>query len=168
MAVALAAAGGIPVQGRPGRCRSRPPRVLVSVVVAALAVAACAPTVASPSPVGASGTGVPSTEPGAAGASATPRYAAASMPPVDPDALEPGLGWAKVYEVERPEEAFALPSEPPTGPVGPGTAGHPGHFPGQAIVADVAVTPGGLVAVGLSVALSRRRNIPAEPGPTSA
>lgn len=32
---------------------------------------------------------------------------------------------------------------------GPGTAGHPGHFPGQAIMADVvATTSGGLAAVG--------------------
>jgi hypothetical protein len=49
-----------------------------------------------------------------------------------------GLTWVTAPDVERPTDAFA----------GPGTAGHPGHFPGQAIVADVTATPDGFVAVG--------------------
>src|SRR3954468_10695245 len=64
-------------------------------------------------------------------------------------ASAPELGWAKAPEVARPVEAFALQSDLPQVPAGPGTAGHPGHFPGQAIIDDVVVRPaGGLVAVG--------------------
>jgi hypothetical protein len=50
--------------------------------------------------------------------------------------------------VARPDEAFAGASAAPTVPTGPGTAGHPGHFPGQAIVDDVAQADERLVAVG--------------------
>jgi len=50
--------------------------------------------------------------------------------------------------VERPEDAFAGASAVPTAPSGPGTAGHPGHFAGQAIVDDVARVGNRLVAVG--------------------
>ncbi|HET7182572.1 MAG TPA: hypothetical protein VFI15_10105 [Candidatus Limnocylindrales bacterium] len=57
-----------------------------------------------------------------------------------------GLTWAQVEDVERPIDAFA--SAIPTAPSGPGTAGHPGHFPGQSILADVAVDGDRLVAVG--------------------
>ena len=64
-----------------------------------------------------------------------------STPPV------PGLSWVKA-DVARPIDAFAEPSAEPTGPSGPGTAGHPGHFPGQAIVDDVVATPDWLYAVG--------------------
>ena len=60
----------------------------------------------------------------------------------------PGLSWVKAAAVARPEDAFAGASAAPTVPAGPGTAGHPGHFPGQAIVDDVALATGGLVAVG--------------------
>jgi hypothetical protein len=122
--------------GRPGGRLDRDP--VAALLTLVLAVAGCAPTVAP----------VASEAPGDGGPSATLRATQASRPPVDPDALEPGLGWAKVYDVERPADAFALPSAQPTGPSRPGTAGHPGHFPGQAIVSDVAVTPAGLVAVG--------------------
>jgi hypothetical protein len=59
-----------------------------------------------------------------------------------------GLSWTKATDVSRPEAAFAEPSANPTGPSGPGTAGHPGHFVGQAIVDDVAASGGRLVAVG--------------------
>lgn len=59
-----------------------------------------------------------------------------------------GLTWAIAPNVERPADAFAIPSNPPTGPEHPGTAGHPGHFPGQAVVADVALSGGRLAAVG--------------------
>lgn len=61
---------------------------------------------------------------------------------------EPVLGfdWSRA-EVPRPADAFSLP-DPTTGPAHPNTAGHPGHFPGQAIVADVAVAAEALAAVG--------------------
>ena len=59
-----------------------------------------------------------------------------------------GLSWTKAVDVGRPEAAFAEPSAEPTRPSGPGTAGHPGHFVGQAIVDDVAVDGGRLAAVG--------------------
>lgn len=50
--------------------------------------------------------------------------------------------------VMRPDDAFAAASTPPTGPAGPDTAGHPGHFPGQAIVDEVVQAGDRLVAVG--------------------
>jgi hypothetical protein len=59
-----------------------------------------------------------------------------------------GLSWTKAADVGRPEAAFAEPSAEPTGPSGPGTAGHPGHFVGQAIVDDVTASGGRLAAVG--------------------
>jgi hypothetical protein len=61
-----------------------------------------------------------------------------------------GLTWAQIEDVERPGDAFAIPSDLPTGPPGPDTAGHPGHFPGQSILADVAVQGDRLVAVGFT------------------
>jgi hypothetical protein len=60
----------------------------------------------------------------------------------------PGLAWIKAPDVARPEEAFALQSDLPQVPAGPGTAGHPGHFPGQAIIDDVVAGPDALVSVG--------------------
>jgi hypothetical protein len=66
----------------------------------------------------------------------------AATPPI------PGLSWVKAPDVARPADAFAEPSTEPSGPAGPGTAGHPGHFPGQAIVDDVIAAEGGEVAVG--------------------
>ncbi|MFL5749861.1 MAG: hypothetical protein ACJ767_04490 [Chloroflexota bacterium] len=60
----------------------------------------------------------------------------------------PGLSWVKARNVERPTDAFAEASGNPTAPSGPGTAGHPGHFPGQAIVDDVSAVGDGLIAVG--------------------
>jgi hypothetical protein len=82
-------------------------------------------------------------EPPASPASSSPSAPAASpTPPI------PGLSWQKAPDVERPGDAFAEPSAEPSGPSGPGTAGHPGHFPGQAIVDDVVATGEGLTAVG--------------------
>jgi hypothetical protein len=83
---------------------------------------------------------VPATRstPGATGGSP----GAVATPPVA------GLSWRKAADVSRPEAAFAEPSANPTGPSGPGTAGHPGHFVGQAIVDDVAAGGGRLAAVG--------------------
>jgi hypothetical protein len=79
------------------------------------------------------------------GPSASPASAAPAASPTPPI---PGLSWEKAPDVERPTDAFAEPSAEPTGPSGPGTAGHPGHFPGQAIVDDVVATDDGLTAVG--------------------
>jgi hypothetical protein len=66
--------------------------------------------------------------------------------------VSPGLGidWGRSALVERPAEAFDFgPGGTMAPPAGPGTAGHPGHFPGQAIMADViAMRSGGLVSVG--------------------
>ena len=68
--------------------------------------------------------------------------------PAAPTPSEAGLSWTKAADVARPGDAFAEPSALPTGPSGPDTAGHPGHYPGQAIVDDVASAGGRLVAVG--------------------
>jgi hypothetical protein len=83
-------------------------------------------------------------------------------PPASPSASSPasaialpspvlGLDWGRATSVERPEEAFAQPSPGASIPfsLGVGRSGHPLHFPGQAIMADVASVPsGGLVSVG--------------------
>jgi hypothetical protein len=87
---------------------------------------------------------------GASSASSPPATSGASgrptpAPPTPPVA---GLSWTKAIDVARPDDAFTQPSALPTGPSGPGTAGHPGHFPGQAIVDDVASSDGRLAAVG--------------------
>ncbi len=72
-----------------------------------------------------------------------------SLPPPDPDALEPGLGWAALYDVQLPQDAFpANPTPTPAGGTGRGSSGHPQHFPGQAVMADVVTTADGLIAVG--------------------
>jgi hypothetical protein len=88
---------------------------------------------------------------GTPAATGTPRAFASPSPATSqgpsPTPPVPGLSWVQA-DVARPDEAFAEPSGQPTGPAGPGTAGHPGHFPGQAIVDDVAGTKHGLVAVG--------------------
>ena len=76
-----------------------------------------------------------------AGSSAAPA-------PAGPPVL--GLDWGRAASVERPEEAFALPTRGgPSFDPGEGRSGHPEHFPGQAIMADVAALAGGsLVSVG--------------------
>jgi hypothetical protein len=63
-----------------------------------------------------------------------------AIPTLDAAALEPGLEWATAT-VERPSDAFTLPPQP-------SSYGHPLHFPGQAIMADVVGAKNGLVAVG--------------------
>jgi hypothetical protein len=81
----------------------------------------------------------------APGPSATPsRLPQATLTPVL------GLTWAMAPDVERPADAFAVSSNPATGPEHPDTAGHPGNFPGQAIIDDVAAGADRLVAVGFS------------------
>jgi hypothetical protein len=99
-------------------------------------------TLAGAALVVASACAAPATTPTARPTIAATAPAPSATPPI------PGLSWEKAPDVERPGEAFAEPSAAPTGPSGPGTAGHPGHFPGQAIVDDVVATGAGLVAVG--------------------
>jgi hypothetical protein len=93
--------------------------------------------------VGIAGCGSPLTV-----ASTSPQATASGIP-AGPPIL--GIDWGRAAAVERPEQGFAVPS--------PGTSfgntdgsnrlGHPLHFYGQAIMADVAKLPsGGLVSVG--------------------
>jgi hypothetical protein len=109
---------------------------------ALLSIAALAAPVACDAPVA-------STSP------APTEVAAASGDPILAPTVEPafGLTWGLVEDVERPEKAFSFPSDLPTAPTGPNTPGHPGNFPGQSILHDVALgqDAGGaerLVAVG--------------------
>lgn len=105
--------------------RSRPVTLVLAVVLVGSCGAATAPST----------TVQPSTPP------PTPR--ATLAPP--PDVL--GLGWTSVLDVERPPDAFEIPTDPADGEQG-NTSGHPLHFPGQAMIEDVIQTPGGLVAIG--------------------
>jgi hypothetical protein len=62
-----------------------------------------------------------------------------------------GIDWGRAVSVERPTEAFAQPSPGASFPfsLGSNRSGHPLHFPGQAMMADVVRRPGGdLVSVG--------------------
>ena len=62
-----------------------------------------------------------------------------------------GIDWGRADDVARPEEAFALPSPGQSFAfsLGGNRSGHPLHFPGQAMMADVVVLPSGrLAAVG--------------------
>jgi hypothetical protein len=86
----------------------------------------------------------PSAAPTSSEAVATP-----SPTPAGPPVL--GIDWGRAVAVARPEEAFGLPSPAASASPGPDgwTSGHPLHFPGQAIMADVVARPrGDLVAVG--------------------
>ncbi len=80
-------------------------------------------------------------------ASSTP---VVSVPPSPPGLPVLGIDWGRASVVERPEEAFALPApDASISSSGSGRSGHPQHFPGQAMMADVARTPaGGLISVG--------------------
>ena len=107
---------------------------LVAVTVAVAAVGCGSPSV-SPT----------TSEQPAPTASRSPPPAAPTGPPVL------GLDWGRADDVERPEEAFAAPSPGASFAfsLGGNRSGHPLHFPGQAMMADVARLPsGGLVAVG--------------------
>jgi hypothetical protein len=68
--------------------------------------------------------------------------------PVGPPVL--GIDWGKAASVERPEVGFTAPATPIPGATdGANRLGHPLHFFGQAMMADVASLPTGtLVAVG--------------------
>jgi hypothetical protein len=60
-----------------------------------------------------------------------------------------GQDWGRTTEVvERPEEAFASNDPRYLLPEGSGRSGHPTHFPGQAMMADVLRGPSGYVSVG--------------------
>jgi hypothetical protein len=114
------------------------------VLALVLVVAGCAPastaSPGTPSQATAAATPPPT---GSPAASPTPTETAGpSGSPVT------GLAWATAADVARPADAFPIESAPPSGPAGPGTAGHPGHFPGQAIIQDVAFRDGRWVAVG--------------------
>ena len=93
---------------------------------------------------------VPVSDPSGAIATAT-RAPTAAPTPAGPPVL--GIDWGRALSVARPEDAFALPSPgslaTPNPSDGEIRSGHPLHFPGQAMIADVAVRPAGdLVAVG--------------------
>jgi hypothetical protein len=93
--------------------------------------------------VGAAACTTPPPTPATTGPLASTSPIAASTP-----AAAFGLTWGLVQDVALPEAAFAIPTDLPTAPTGPGTAGHPGHFGGQSIVHDVAVGGERLLAVG--------------------
>lgn len=104
------------------------------VALAVATIAGCSPRAPTTGPAD------PSTSPSAAASVSRPGPSA--TPPVA------GLSWTTANAVERPSDAFAIASAPPSEEIGPNTAGHPGHFPGQAIVSDVVDAGGTLVAVG--------------------
>ena len=81
-------------------------------------------------------------------ATPAPSTAATTAPAVPARTPVAGLDWRTALDVARPEDAF--PTGPPASedPHGRFTAGHPGHFPGQATIADVVALDGRLIAVG--------------------
>jgi hypothetical protein len=133
----LPEAAGLPDTVRVSR--SRPPRrwaIAATVAASTLVAGACGPATSDPTAGRSLGT-----------AAETPISGPPASRPSPTPAI-PGLSWVQATTVERPDEAFAGASAVPTIPSGPGTAGHPGHFPGQAIVDDVAQAGERLVAVG--------------------
>ena len=81
--------------------------------------------------------------------SAPPSIIASSAPtPSGPAVL--GIDWGRAASVARPEEAFVVATPGAPAPSDDEIrSGHPQHFPGQAIMADVARLPSGrLVSVG--------------------
>jgi hypothetical protein len=75
--------------------------------------------------------------------------ASLAAPSKEAGAGEPGLTWMTANRVDRPTDAFTTPAQP-SAPTGPGTAGHPGHFPGQAVISDAVNAGDWLTAVGYS------------------
>lgn len=72
-----------------------------------------------------------------------------SEPPAGPPVI--GIDWGKAASVERPEDAFAERTPAIEASLDPSivNSGHPLHFPGEAIMADVArLSSGVLVSVG--------------------
>jgi hypothetical protein len=75
----------------------------------------------------------------------TPQASASLGPPIL------GIDWGRAQSVARPEGEFTMPSPGSAAPDSSGTdrSGHPLHFPGQAIMADVARLPSrDLVSIG--------------------
>jgi hypothetical protein len=88
----------------------------------------------------------PSQEPSASSGS-IPTTSAASTAATPSGSPVLGIDWGRSNPVERPED-FSYATEPPLS-TGTGRSGHPLHFPGQAMMADVARLPGGsFVSVG--------------------
>jgi photosystem II stability/assembly factor-like uncharacterized protein len=68
---------------------------------------------------------------------------------VTPSPASPGIDWRRsLAVVERPEEAFTPPVPSTLVPRETGLSGHPAHFPGQAVMADVAWTGTEYVSIG--------------------
>lgn len=68
---------------------------------------------------------------------------------VTPSPASPGIDWRRsLAVVERPEEAFTPPDPSTLVPRETGLSGHPAHFPGQAVMADVAWTGTEYVSIG--------------------
>src|SRR6185369_16848389 len=125
------------------RRRHRGPVAPLAAALVLIAVTACgSPTsTGAPSPSPSTASTAPGAVPSRAN-SEPPLSRPSATPPV------PGLSWVKATDVQRPDEAFAEQSAAATGPSGPGTAGHPGHFPGQAIVDAAVASHDDLTAVG--------------------
>jgi hypothetical protein len=110
----------------------------------AAAALACGSPPATPSAEPTKASGLATTPP-AVTPSSEPTASALPSPAGAP-AL--GLDWGRADDVERPEEAFALPSPGQSFAfsLGGNRSGHPLHFPGQAMMADLAVLPSGRLA----------------------
>ena len=107
-------------------------RLAAATLTLGVALAGCGPPAITPSAPPSSGLGIvpPPT-------------------PAGPPVL--GLDWGRSTDVGRPEDAFAAPSPGASiaFSLGGNRSGHPLHFPGQAMMADVAVLPdGSLASVG--------------------
>src|SRR3954452_18298482 len=121
-------------RARPGRTRR-----LVSAVASFAAAAVIATSC---------GSSQPSLTASEASPAETP-HPTRSPSPLGPPVL--GIDWGKAPSVERPEDAFAQPSAGASlaAPEGTGRSGHPLHFPGQAMLVDLAALPSGeLVSIG--------------------
>src|SRR2546421_181730 len=109
------------------------------------AVASCAAAAGIATSCGSSQPSLTASQGGPAGTPLSTRSPSPAGPPVL------GIDWGKAPSVERPEDAFAQPSAGASlpAPEGTGRSGHPLHFPGQAMLVDLAALPSGeLVSIG--------------------